>query len=89
MNTRKELDEYSKILIRTMGKIYPVLFYCNLSQNYYQEIEVQDSNVLSATNKGDYDSLLFAFSQSIPEGKSRDKFLSAFNRTHLLKLAIL
>lgn len=87
MNTRKELDEYSKILIRTMGKIYPVLFYCNLSQNYYQEIEVQDSNVLSATNKGDYDSLLFAFSQSIPEGKSRDKFLSAFNRTHLLKLA--
>jgi len=87
MSADKELDEYAKLLVRAMGKIHPVLFYCNLTQNYYQEIEVKDSDNLSASNKGSYDDLLFAFSQSIPNGKKMDSFLSAFNRTKLLKLA--
>lgn len=87
MSTSKELNEYLKLLLKVAGNIYPVFFYCNLSKNHYEQIEVVGSSFTTPKTSGSHDDLLFAFSQSIPDGPHRDSFISKFNRQRLLKLA--
>lgn len=86
-NAPKELDEYTKLFIRAFCKQQSATFYCNITKNYYQEVEITDTTLPTARGEGVYTELLKQISASIPEGKHRTSYLHTFGLENLQKKA--
>lgn len=84
---QKEFYEYLRLLVRALGKIHTAIFYCNLTKNTYQELNLENSTIQTQQQQGKYESLIHAISESIPEGKNRSTFLKIFCKDSLIKLS--
>lgn len=84
---QKEFYEYLRFLVRALGKINTAIFFCNLTKNTYQELNLENSTIQTQQQQGKYESLIHAISESIPEGKNRSTFLKFFCKDSLIKLS--
>lgn len=84
---QKEFYEYLRLLVRALGKNNTAIFFCNLSKNTYQELNIENSTIQTQQQQGKYESLIHAISESIPEGKNRSTFLKIFCKDSLIKLS--
>lgn len=78
------LNEHEKFLVKAIAKGFPLIIYCNLTQDYYEIIESDNYPTLFTEKKGFFHDLISFGIATIPDDYKHD-FETNFNRDSLFE----
>lgn len=73
------------ILFTAVSELYPLIIFCNLTQNSYYMLEYRNFTTKRAKENGSYDDLICVGEATIPDEIQREQFRRMFERENVIR----
>jgi len=78
-------EDYNSLLVNAIGNLYPIIIFCNITQNTYQILEASNFDFRVLNKNGTYEQIVSEVAQIIPEGKHKERFLQNFSSESVIQ----
>lgn len=85
MNNISSLNEYATLLVNAIGSIYPIIIYCNLTQDYYKIVSSADYLLKPIQDEASFDDLTKNTLTLIPKEEYKKIYLKYFSKENLIQ----